>query len=156
MQHLDIEEGYRQRLLKQSVEVPKWWEGTNTILFFSSLEEIYSSNKIPPRVCGSYMQHQMTGRAADVYLAWIKPSKDVLKDFSLCKTVMLEGVVETPEAAEKEWWNMKLRSGQSLDTFSIRIQTTTQRMISYCNKAEDYDYFLCLSRFLPGFLKMYR
>ena len=27
-QHLDIEEGYRQRLLKQSVEVPKWRDGT--------------------------------------------------------------------------------------------------------------------------------
>ena len=155
-QHLDVEEGYRQRLLKQSVEVPKWREGTNTILFFSSLEEIYSPNKIPPRLWGSYMQHQLTGHAADVYLARIKPSEDVLKDFSLYKTVMLEGLGETPEAAEKEWWSMKLRSGESLDRFSIRVQMMTQRMISRCNKPEDYDYFLCLSRFLTwGFLKMY-
>ena len=48
------------------------------------------------------MQHQLTGRAAEVYLARIKPSEQVLKDFSLCKTVMLEGLGETPAAAEKE------------------------------------------------------
>ena len=75
---------------------------------------------------GSYMQHQLTGRAADVYLPRIEHSEEVLKDFSLCKTVMLERFGETPEAAEKEWWNMKLRSGESVDTFSIRVQTTTQ------------------------------
>ena len=61
-QHLDIGEGNRQRLLKQllkqSVEVPKWREG-NTILFFSSLEEIYSSNKILSHLWGSYMQHHV-------------------------------------------------------------------------------------------------
>ena len=58
---------------------------------------------------------------------------------------MLEGLGETPEAAENEWWNMKLRLGESLHTFSISVQTTTQRMITRCNKPEDYDYFLCLS-----------
>ena len=67
-QHLDIEEGYRQRLLKQSVELPIWREGINTIPFFSSLEEIYSSNKIPSYLWGSYMQHQLNGCAAEVYL----------------------------------------------------------------------------------------
>ena len=47
-----------------------------------------------------------------MYLARINPSEEMINDILLCKTVILEGLVQTPEAAEKEWWNMKLRSGE--------------------------------------------
>ncbi len=124
-QHKEIEEGFRLRLLKQNVEVPKWKEGTNTMMFFSSLEEIYTANNIPSLQWGKYLQHKLSGRAAEVYLARIKPCPDIISDFKACKRAMLTGLGETVEAAERDWWLLRFRSGESLDTLSIRVQTIT-------------------------------
>ncbi len=147
-QHKEIEEGFWLRLLKQNVEVPKWKEGTNTMMFFSSLEEIYTANNIPSLQWGKYLQHQLSGRAAEVYLARIKPCPDIISDFNACKRAMLTGLGETVEAAEHDWWLLRFRSGESLDTLSIRVQTITQKMLSDCSDINDVIQFMYLSRFL--------
>ncbi len=147
-QHKEIEEGFRLRLLKQNVEVPKWKEDTNTMMFFSSLEEIYTANNIPSLQWGKYLQHQLSGRAAEVYLARFKPCPDIISDFKACKRAMLTGLGETVEAAERDWWLLRFRSGESLDTLSIRVQTITQKMLSDCSDINDVVQFIYLSRFL--------
>lgn len=43
---------------------------------------------------------------------------------------------------------MRLKSGDSLDTLSICVQTTTQRMLAECLDKYDVIQFFYLSRFL--------
>ncbi len=90
----------------------------------------------------------MSGRAAEVYLARIKPCPDIISDFKACKRAMLTGLGETVEAAERDWWLLRFRSGESLDTLSIRVQTITQKMLSDCSDINDVIQFMYLSRFL--------
>ena len=127
------------------IKVPKWSEEENPFEFFSKYEKAQRHNGVAKDQCGSLLQVYLSGSAQAAYA---QVQDDILDDFELVKHTMLQALGDTPEEADRRWWTLKRKSGESLGAFQLRMRATHTRRFYGIDSKEDMAEKILLSRFM--------
>ena len=127
------------------IPVPKWTDDVSPWDYFSKYELAQKHNGIARADWGPLLQVYLSGRAQAAY-AQVDSTK--LDDFDLVKDSMLRSLGDTPEEADRRWWTLRRKRGETSGAFYLRMRSTAnRRFYGVVTRDEIFDKVL-LSRYL--------
>ena len=130
---------------KVRVDVPKWKEGEAPHEYFQKYETAQEHNGVDRREWGVLLQVYLSGTAQAAY-SQVNP--DHYRDYDNLKGVMLRALRDTPEQADRNWWSLSRKAGETLNAFQIRMRTVANRRFDGYESREALFEKVLLSRFL--------
>ena len=127
------------------IEVPKWKEGEAPHEYFLKYEKAQSHNGVDRGQWGVLLQVFLSGAAQAAY-SQVNP--DYIEDYDLLKGVMLKALRDTPEQADRNWWSLARKAGETLSSFYIRMRAVAVRRFDGFETREALFEKVLLSRFL--------
>ena len=127
------------------VEVPKCKDEDIPSDFFTKWEHAQIHNGMPKDAWCSVLPVYLTGRAQSCF-SQVHPSR--LRDYELVKEDLLKLLGDTPDSADKKWWTLVRKSGETPGDFFQRVHSVgSRRMTGYESRDEVCDRMI-LSRYL--------
>ena len=102
-----------------TIPVPKWTDEESPWDYFSKYEQAQKHNGIARADWGPLLQVYLTGRAQAAYA---QVDSEKLDDFDLVKETMLRSLGDTPEEADRRWWTLRRRRGETSGAFYLRMR----------------------------------
>ena len=130
---------------QQTIPVPKWTGEESPWDYFSKYEQAQKHNGIARAAWGPLLQVYLTGRAQQ---AFAQVDSTRLDDFDLVKETMLRALGDTPEEADRRWWTLRRKKGESSGAFYLRMRSTAHRRFFGIETREGMFNKVLLSRFL--------
>ena len=127
------------------LEVPKWKEGEAPMEYFLKYEKAQSHNEVPKVKWGVLLQVFLSGSAQAAYTQ-IDPG--LVNDYDLVKSTMLKALRDTPEQADRNWWSIARKQGETMSAFQIRLKGVATRRFQGCETREALFEKVVLSRLL--------
>ena len=128
-----------------TIPVPKWTGEESPWDYFSKYEQAQKHNGIARAEWGPLLQAYLTGKAQAAY-AQVDPEK--LDDFDLVKETMLRSLGDTPEEADRRWWTLRRRRGETSGAFYLRMRSTANRRFYGIVTREEMFNKVLLSRYM--------
>ena len=91
------------------------------------------------------LQVYLAGKAQ---LAFAQVDSEKLDDFDLVKETMLRSLGDTPEEADRRWWTLRRRKGETSGAFYLRMRSTANRRFLGILTRDDMFNKVLLSRFM--------
>ena len=130
---------------KSRVDVPKWTESETPSDFLSKYEIAQVHNGVDKVEWGLLLQVYLSGSAQAAYNL-LDPL--LYRDYDSLKVQLLTDLRDTPEQADRRWWALSKKTGESFNNFLVRMRTTANRRFENCLSKEDMLEKVLLSRFL--------
>ena len=127
------------------LEVPKWKEGEAPMDYFLKYEKAQAHNEVPKEKWGVLLQVFLSGSAQAAYTQ-IDPV--LVDDYDLVKSTMLKVLRDTPEQADRNWWSLARKQGETMSAFQIRLKGVATRRFQGCETREALFEKVVLSRLL--------
>ena len=127
------------------VEVPKWKEGEAPHDYFSKYEKAQSHNEVPKAKWGVLLHVFLSGTAQAAYG---QVNINHLDDYERVKHTMLKALRDTPEQADRNWWMLGRKAGESMGVFYLRMRAVAVRRFDGLTTREEIFEKVLLSRFL--------
>ena len=127
------------------VEVPKWREGEAPHEYFLKYEKAQTHNGIDRGQWGVLLPVFLSGAAQAAYS---QIDTDMLEDYERVKGVMLKTLRDTPEQADRNWWSLVRKAGETMSSFYVRMRGVAMRRFHGCDTREALFEKVLLSRFL--------
>ena len=109
---------------KQTIPVPKWTGEESPWEYFSKYEQAQKHNAVHRAEWGPLLQVYLSGKAQQAF-AQVDP--DRLDDFDLVKETMFRSLCDTPEEADRRWWTLRRKKGETIGAFYLRMRATANR-----------------------------
>ena len=130
---------------KVRVDVPKWSESEVPHEFLSKYETAQVHNGVEKCEWGLLLQVYLSGTAQAAY----NQLDPVLhRDYDTLKEKLLVALKDTPEQADRKWWSLARRHGESYGAFLVRMRSTANRRFEGCETRAELMEKVILSRFL--------
>ena len=130
---------------KIRVDVPKWSESEVPHEFLSKYEIAQVHNGVEKGEWGLLLQVYLSGTAQAAYNQ-LEPA--LYRDYDLLKEKLLKALKDTPEQADRKWWALAKRHGESFGAFLVRMRSTANRRFEGCETRAELLEKVILSRFL--------
>ena len=128
-----------------TIPVPRWSGEETPWDYFSKYEQAQKHNGVSRADWGPLLQVYLSGRAQAAYVQ-VDPTK--LADYELVKETMLRALGDTPEDADRTWWTLRRKKGESIGAFYLRMRSTAiRRFFGISTREAMFDKVL-LSRFM--------
>ena len=127
------------------IEVPKWKDGEAPHDYFLKYEKAQSHNEVPKEKWGVLLHVFFSGTAQAAY-GQVNP--DHLDDYDRVKSTMLRSLRDTPEQADRNWWRLARKSGESMGSFYLRMRAVAVRRFDGFMSREAIFEKVLLSRLL--------
>ena len=127
------------------IEVPKWKDGEAPHDYFLKYEKAQSHNEVPKEKWGVLLHVFLSGTAQAAY-GQVNP--DHLDDYDRVKSTMLRSLRDTPEQADRNWWRLARKSGESMGSFYLRMRAVAVRRFDGFMSREAIFEKVLLSRLL--------
>ena len=127
------------------VEVPKWKDGDSPSEYLSKYEKAQHHNGVPREQWGVLLEVYLTDKAQGAY-AQVDPTK--IEDYALVKSTILRSLGDTPAEADRRWWTLRRKPGETIGSFYLRMRTTGTRRFDGLETREQIFEKVLLSRFL--------
>ena len=127
------------------IEVPKWKDGEAPTEYFLKYEKAQSHNEVPRDKWGVLLHVFLSGTAQAAY-GQVNP--DQLEDYDKVKSTMLRALRDTPEQADRNWWRLSRKAGESMGSFYLRMRAVAVRRFDGLLTREEIFEKLLLSRLL--------
>ena len=128
-----------------TIPVPKWTGEESPWDYFSKYEQAQKHNGVARADWGPLLQVYLTGKAQAAY-AQVDPEK--LDDFDLVKETMLRSLGDTPEEADRRWWTLRRKRGETSGAFYLRMWSTANRRFHGVVTREEMFNKVLLSRYM--------
>ena len=128
-----------------TIPVPKWTDEESPWDYFSKYEQAQKHNAVPRAEWGPLLQVYLAGKAQ---LAFAQVDSEKLDDFYLVKETMLRSLGDTPEEADRRWWTLRRRKGETSGAFYLRMRSTANRRFFGILTRDDMFNKVLLSRFM--------
>ena len=128
-----------------TIPVPKWTDEESPWDYFSKYEQAQKHNGIARADWGPLLQVYLTGRAQAAYA---QVDSEKLDDFDLVKETMLRSLGDTPEEADRRWWTLRRRRGETSGAFYLRMRSTANRRFYGVVTRDEIFNKVLLSRYL--------
>ena len=128
-----------------TIPVPKWTDEESPWDYFSKYEQAQKHNAVPRAEWGPLLQVYLAGKAQ---LAFAQVDSEKLDDFDLVKETMLRSLGDTPEEADRRWWTLRRRKGETSGAFYLRMRSTANRRFLGILTRDDMFNKVLLSRFM--------
>ena len=113
--------------------------------YFLKYEKAQSHNEIPREKWGVLLHVFLSGTAQAAY-GQVNPEH--LDDYERVKGSMLRSLRDTPEQADRNWWMLSRKAGESMGSFYLRMRAVAvRRFDGYLTREAIFEKVL-LSRFL--------
>ena len=129
----------------KTIPVPKWTDEESPWDYFSKYEQAQKHNAVPRAEWGPLLQVYLAGKAQ---LAFAQVDSEKLDDFDLVKETMLRSLGDTPEEADRRWWTLRRRKGETSGAFYLRMRSTANRRFFGILTRDDMFNKVLLSRFM--------
>ena len=127
------------------IEVPKWKDGEAPHDYFLKYEKAQKHNEIPKEKWGVLLHVFLSGTAQAAY-GQVNPEH--LDDYDRVKSTMLRALRDTPEQADRNWWMLNRKAGESMGSFYLRMRAVAvRRFDGFLTREEIFEKVL-LSRLL--------
>ena len=127
------------------VEIPKWRDGEAPQEYFLKFEKAQTHNGVDKGQWGVLLPVFLSGAAQAAY-SQIDPG--MLEDYEMVKGVMLKTLRDTPEQADRNWWSLVRKAGETMSSFYVRMRGVAMRRFHGCDTREALFEKVLLSRFL--------
>ena len=128
------------------VEIPKWREGEAPHEYFLKFEKAQTHNGVDKGQWGVLLPVFLSGAAQAAY-SQIDPG--MLEDYEMVKGFMLKTLRDTPEQADRNWWSLVRKAGETMSSFYVRMRGVAMRIVTLERH--------CLRRsFCQGFCSFYQ
>ena len=127
------------------IEVPRWRDGEAPHEYFLKYEKAQTHNGIARGQWGVLLQVFLSGAAQAAY-SQVNP--EYIEDYDKVKSVMLKALRDTPEQADRNWWTLVRKAGETMSAFYIRMRTVAVRRFDGLVTREALFEKVLLSRFL--------
>ena len=130
---------------KVKIEVPRWQEGESMHEYLLKYEKAQTNNGVDKRQWGVLLQVFLSGSAQAAYTQ-IDP--ELVDDYDSVKGMMLKVMRDTPEQADRNWWSLARKQGETMSAFQIRLKGVATRRFQGCDTREALFDKVVLSRLL--------
>ena len=127
------------------IDVPKWKDEDTPFDFFSKFEKAQKHNGVSRDQWGTLLEVYLSGKAQAAY-AQVDPEK--LEDYEAVKNTMLRSLGDTPEQADRNWWKLGRKAGETIGSFYLRMRSTATRRFHGVVTRDDMFEKVLLSRFM--------
>ena len=127
------------------VKLPKWSEDDKPHEYFQKFEKAMKRNSVDQTEWGHVLPIYLTGRAQTTYS---QVPEETLDDYEALKHTMLETLGDTPASADREWWTLSRRSGETAGEYRMRIQALGTRRMHGLETKEEIKEMMVLSHFM--------
>ena len=127
------------------IEVPKWKDGEAPRDYFLKYETAQSHNEVPRAKWGVLLHVYLSGAAQAAY-GQVNP--DHLDDYDRVKGTMLRSLRDTPEQADRNWWRLIRKAGETMGSFYLRMRAVAVRRFDGLMTREAMFEKVLLSRLL--------
>ena len=127
------------------IEVPKWKDGEAPSDYFLKYEKAQTHNEIPKVKWGVLLHVYLSGTAQAAY-GQVNPEQ--LDDYDRVKHTMLRALRDTPEQADRNWWKLSRKVGETMGSFYLRMRAVAVRRFDGMLTREEIFEKVLLSRFL--------
>ena len=127
------------------VEVPKWLKGESMYEYLTKYETAHKHNGVDKSQWGVLLQVYLSGAAQAAY-NHLDPT--VVNDYDSVKKALLKAMRDTPEQADRNWWTLARKQGESMSDFHIRMRCIANRRFQGFDTREELFEKVLLSRLL--------
>ena len=143
--HVPVVSSEHSHLKTSRVDIPKWVDGESPSEFFSKYEQALTHNGVDRGKWGSLLQIYLSG-SAQASFSQVNPA--VLNDYDQVKKEMLESLGDTPDGADKRWFNLSRQRGETHRALYRRVHNTGFRRMYGMETKEQCCMRMILSKFL--------
>ena len=104
--------------------MPKWLKGESMYEYLTKYETAHKHNGVDKSQWGVLLQVYLSGAAQAAY-NHLDPT--VVNDYDSVKKALLKAMRDTPEQADRNWWTLARKQGESMSDFHIRMRCIANR-----------------------------